>query len=144
MDFLKDLLDLVSGQLEDAVQSDVVVGQPIELGAVTIVPLSRLSVGLGVGGGEAQGEQFQTSKRNRSKAGKGNGQGGGSGMGARVRPVAVAVFTADGVDVLPIADKKGILDKITDKIPKLIDMVEKALERHDKGEPSAIESPAAS
>ncbi len=120
MQFLIDLMNMVAGKLEEATQSDVVVGEPIALAGLTIVPLSRLSVGLGGGGGEGEGEV--PVKRSKG-AGKGEGRGGGAGMGARVRPVGVAIFSDDGVEVLPIADNKGILDKIFDKVPELIDKV---------------------
>ncbi|MFN3196943.1 MAG: GerW family sporulation protein [Bradymonadia bacterium] len=126
MDSILDLLNTVAGNLEDASQSDVVVGQAIDLGKVQIVPLSRLSLGLGVGGGEGQGEVHAHGKgRHKHRGGKGKGRGAATGMGAKIRPVGVAIFTEDGVEVLPIADRKGILDKIFDKIPDVIDMVER-------------------
>ena len=147
MDDIIELLTLVSGQLTDAAQSDVVVGEPIDLGAVKIVPLSRLSMGLGLGGGEGEGEvQSYARGAKRTKAGRGKGFGGASGVGASVRPVGVAIFSDDGVQVLPIADRKGILDKIFDKIPKVIELVEKHMDRGvkriDKSETPKVEAPA--
>ncbi len=127
MQFLIELMELVAGKLENVTQSDVVVGEPIALGGLTLVPLSRLSVGLGGGGGEGEGETPEPpSKRRGRRRGRGKGTGAGAGMGARVRPVGVAIFSDDGVEVLPIADKKGILDKIFDKVPEVIDMVKAA------------------
>jgi len=134
MDSIIELLGLVSGELTGATQSEVVVGQPIDLGKVKIVPLSRLSLGMGLGGGEGEGEVHGKSRKGRTFGGHGKGFGGGSGAGARVRPVGVAIFTEDGVQVLPIADKKGILDKIFDKIPKVIELVETAMERRERRE----------
>jgi len=133
MEGLIELIELVAGSVEDAAKSDVVVGEPIAVGGVTLVPLSRLSVGLGGGGGEGEGQvpdKPKNIKRGHSfKNGKGKGSGGGAGFGARVRPVGVAIFSDDGVEVLPIADKKGILDKIFEKIPEVIDMVKQAQEK---------------
>ena len=124
MEFIIDLLGIVSGKLEEAAQSDVVVGQAIDLGAVTIVPLSRLSLGMGVGGGAGEGVQTHGGRDKNKRKGGGKGVGAGSGMGARVRPIGVAIFTEDGVEVLPIANRKGILDKIFDKIPELIEIAD--------------------
>jgi|GEM_PF-1341684 len=142
MDFLIELMGLVSGKLEEAAQSDVVVGQEIDLGAVKIVPLSRLSVGMGVGGGAGEGEMqgHEGRGKNKWKGGRGKGVGGASGMGAKVRPVGVAIFTEDGVEVMPIADKKGIIDKIFDKIPKLIEMIEEATNKNGSKKKPALES----
>lgn len=123
MQQVKELLDLVCGRLEDTAKSDVVVGSPIELGKVTVVPLSRISVGFGVGGGSGQGEAPQGRGRHPQPTGKGKGSGGGTGGGATVRPVGVAIFSEDGVEIVPIADRQGLLDKIFDKIPELVDKV---------------------
>lgn len=125
MDFIIDLVKLVSGKLEEATNSDIVVGQPIDLGAVTIVPLSRLTVGLGVAGGAGEGEMKGSGKsKGKWRGGRGKGVGGGSGMGAKVRPVGLAIFTDSGVEVLPISNKKGIIDRLLEKIPKIVEMVE--------------------
>ncbi|MCA9515751.1 MAG: hypothetical protein KC635_12465 [Myxococcales bacterium] len=128
MEGIVELIELVAGGVEDAARSDVVVGEPIVLGGVTIVPLSRLSLGLAGGSGEGEGDIPDDGKKASHRGGRGKGSGGGAGFGARVRPVGVAIFSADGVDVLPIADKKGIFDKLFDKVPEVIDMVKKAQE----------------
>lgn len=125
MEQLKELMGLVLGRVEKVAKSDIVVGDPITMGDVTIVPLSRLTMGFGGGGGEGEGEAQQT-KRGRSRKSKGKGKGGGSGMGAKVRPVGVVVFGPDGVDVHPIPAKKGLLDKIFDRIPEVIELAQEA------------------
>lgn len=127
--FLIELLGLVSGQLDEATQSDLVVGQSIDLGGVQIVPLSRMSVGMGVGGGMGEGDDGRRFEKKRRRKGHGKGIGGASGMGAKVRPVGVAIFTEDGVEVMPIADRKGIVDRIFDKVPQVIELVENAAKR---------------
>ncbi len=131
MQHVKELLELVTGKLETVAHSDAVVGEPIELGGVTLVPLTRISLGFGMGGGEGEGQGFgpggQAGKK-RGQGPQGKGIGGGTGGGAKVRPVGVAIFSADGVEVLPIKDQKGILDRVFDKVPELIDMVKEATE----------------
>ena len=128
MQFLIDLIAMVAGKLEESAHSDVVVGEPIAIGGVTLVPLSRLSVGFGGGGGEGEGDVSQHLHHGRRgpKGGRGKGIGQGAGLGARVRPVAVAIFSESGVEVLPIADKKGVLDKIMEKVPDVIELVKQA------------------
>lgn len=126
MQFIMDLISIVAGKLEETAQSDVVVGEPIVLGGVTIVPLSRLTVALGGIGGEGEGE---APRHRRHKGGRGKGRGEVTGLGAKVRPVAVAIFSEEGVEVLPIADRKGVLDKIMEKVPEVIELVKKAQEK---------------
>jgi uncharacterized spore protein YtfJ len=124
MQGVKKLLDLVCGRVESAAKSDVVVGAPIELGNVTVVPMSRISVGFGVGGGSGEGEAPNSGKgKSRQPAGKGKGAGGGTGGGATVRPVGVAIFSEEGVEIVPIADRPGLLDKLFEKVPELVEKV---------------------
>lgn len=138
MEAVHDLISLVSDKVGDIARSDVVIGDPIELGAITIVPLSRVSVGFGGGGGTGEGEPPKK-KRGRHAAG-GRGTGGGGGGGGKVRPVGVIVFGPDGVEVQPIPDRKGVLDKFFDKVPGLIEKIQALF---DDGPEEASAEPAA-
>jgi uncharacterized spore protein YtfJ len=104
-----DLIGLVSDKIGAIAQSDVVIGDPIELGEITIMTLSRVSIGFGGGGG-------------------------------KVRPVGVIIFGPDGVEVQPIADKKGLLDKLFDKVPELVSKIHAIFDGDD--EPVADATPA--
>lgn len=134
MQHVQDLIALVSDKVGNVAQSDIVVGDPIELGAVTIVPLSRVSVGFGGGGGQGEGEPPR--KKGQRHPGRGRGTGGGGGGGGKVRPVGVIVFGPNGVDVQPIPDKKGLLDKLFDKVPALIEKVQELTEKPAKASPA--------
>lgn len=114
-----EIIEQVTNTLSDIAQSDVVVGTPFEVGKVTLVPISRVAAGFGGAGGEGKGD-VQSGNKKRPE-GSGTGKGGGSGGAALVRPVAVVVFGEDGVEVLPIAEKQGKLEKLLDQIPDLIE-----------------------
>lgn len=124
MQHVQELLNLIGGQLEETANSDLVAGEPLTLGKHTVVPLSRFSLGMGGGGGEGEGmphHHHGPKFKGKQCAGPGKGTGGGTGGGAQIRPVAVAVFTDEGVKILSIPNRKGTLDKLFDKIPDLID-----------------------
>jgi uncharacterized spore protein YtfJ len=130
MTAITELIEEMAGTLADTANSDVVVGQAVELGSATIVPLSRVSLGFGGAGGEGdQRVGHCGGKSDKSSNDRGKGTGSGAGGGARVRPVGVIVFTDEGVRVEKIPDKSGPLEKIFEKIPDLIDMAH----RHGKG-----------
>lgn len=135
MEAVQDLISLVSDKIGDIAKSDVVLGDPIELGAVTIVPLSRVSVGFGGAGGTAEAEPPR--KKNRRHP-RGRGTGAGGGGGGKVRPVGVIIFGPDGVEVQPIADKKGLLDKLFDKVPALVERIHDIFEGDDDVADKAI------
>ena len=123
MEEIRQLMELVGAKLDGVAKSDAVVGEPIELGGVTLVPISRLGIGLGAGGGVGEGEG--PTRKKGPRHGRGKGVGGGSGGGARIRPVAVLAFTEDGVEVLPVPNKKGKLDQLVERIPEWIEKFEK-------------------
>lgn len=119
MDYITEIMDLVSERLASTASSEVVAGEPIKLGKFTIVPVSRVTLGIGAAGGSGEG-QGKSAKSAGSK-----GTGGGTAGGARVRPMAVAVFCDEGVQILPIPDRRGHLDKLMDRIPAMIERFRK-------------------
>jgi uncharacterized spore protein YtfJ len=121
MEQVNELFEIVSRQLGAVAQSDVVVGTPVKLGAWTVVPVSRITIGLGAGGGTGDGDMQHHHHGKKPCSGQGQGTGGGGGGGGRVRPVAVLVLGPDGVEVLPIPNKTGKLDRLMDKLPEWID-----------------------
>jgi uncharacterized spore protein YtfJ len=124
MEQLQEILSMIGGRLDEVATGDVVVGSPIKLGSVTLYPVSRISIGLGGGGGSGT-EALKG-------AAPASGTGGGAGGGAKARPVAVLVFSEEGVSVLPISDGKGKLEQIFDKIPELVERL--------KGEAKKVDS----
>lgn len=120
MQEVSELMELVGGHLGDVADAEVVMGEPLTLGQYTLIPLTRVSVGLGVGGGKGEGEAQARARRMHGHS-KGKGVGGGTGGGAKLRPVAMLAFGPKGVEVLPVPDKKGKLDKLMEKIPGWIE-----------------------
>ena len=124
-----EMLEQMVETLSDTAKSEVVVGKEIELGSTTIVPLSRVSIGFGCGSGEGPA----VLKVNREKDKKvwqreGKGIGLGTGGSAKVIPVGVIIFTEDSVRVekIPdIPDEGGLLTKIFDKIPAILEFAKK-------------------
>jgi uncharacterized spore protein YtfJ len=114
MENLQNLYETVSEQLGAMAQSDIAVGAPIAVGNVTLIPLCRVSVGFGAGGGTGEGNV------NHRKQQCGRGTGGGTGGGGKVRPVAVIVFSEQGVEVLQVGDSCSRLEKFLEKIPELV------------------------
>jgi uncharacterized spore protein YtfJ len=115
---LEEMLQAVSEELSAVATGDAVVGSPIQLGEVTVYPVSLVSVGLGGGGGD--GETAADSGKPEK------GTGGGSGGGARACPVAVLVVGADGVKVLPLPQRRGPVERLMDKLPDLVNRVKGA------------------
>jgi uncharacterized spore protein YtfJ len=121
---ISEFIEEATRSLSDAANSEVVVGQTIELGSAKIIPLCRISLGFGGGGGEGD-QRFCHGQGKKDNHANGKGKGSGACGGAKVRPVAAIVFTEEEVRVEKIPDKSGPLDKIFEKIPDLIDLAQK-------------------
>lgn len=116
---IEEILRAVSEEVSGTATGDAVVGSPIQMGTVTVYPISAVSVGLGGGGGEGE-----TAGNGGSKTEK--GLGAASGGGAKARPVAVLVAGAGtGVKVIPLPQRRGAFERLLDKIPELAERFNK-------------------
>lgn len=106
---LKEYLETLMKDLSKMLSSESVVGEPITVGQVTIVPVVTVSFGFGTGGGEGKDE----------KQNGGNGAGGGAG--GRITPTAFLVVNGDQVTLLPVEKKGNTVDRLIDTIPGLVD-----------------------
>ncbi|RNI15498.1 sporulation protein [Methanohalophilus sp. RSK] len=104
---VEDVMKEVSGELERLVSTKTVVGEAMEVGGKTIIPISKVSFGFGSGGGEGK------------KSATESGFGGGGGAGAKIEPVAFLVISEEDVKLLRVSGK-GDIDKVIEAVPELI------------------------
>lgn len=113
---LNDLMSVAADKLRALADSNTVVGQPIQTGDVTLIPISRLSFGIASGGTE-----YSTKKQ---PVGGDNAFGGGSGASGKVEPVAFLIVRGDSVRLLPVAPPPATtLDRVIDTMPDVVDKV---------------------
>ena len=121
MTVVEDLVKTTLGEIEKVLSTRTVVGEPITVEGVTLIPLISVGFGFGAGGGEGKGEAKQ----------KGEGVGGGTGGGAGVKPIAMVIIDKEGVRIEPI--KGGMataIEKIGETIPQMIEKsIEKVMEK---------------
>jgi uncharacterized spore protein YtfJ len=106
MNIAEDLMKSLLEQLKVIATTETIVGEPFKAGEISIIPVSRVSMGIGVGGG-GQSQQ---------------GEGVGGGGGVKVEPIAFLVIKDHSVSLLNVGKGKG-LDALYEKIPDLIDKV---------------------
>ncbi len=117
---LNEIINTSLEKIKELAKNETVVGEPMSLpGGVTVIPVSKISMGFVSGGLDFP------SKKN-SDAPVATKFGGGGGTGITVTPVAFLTVSAAGtVEMLPIlgpgdADK---LDKITTLVEKTPDVL---------------------
>ena len=109
-----EILSLSMDKIRSIADTKTVIGDPIEVaGALTVIPISKVSMGIATAG--------LSLKRKKDAQDKPRfGAGGGSGV--NVTPIAFLVINAQGVyDLLPIGDPDDI-----DPIVKVADLIEKS------------------
>ena len=126
---LPNMLENTIAKIREMVDVNSVIGTPITTpDGVTIIPVSKISVGVGGGGSD-----FVSKNPNKQE----NPFGGGAGGGVKVTPVAFLVIKESTVRVLPIpAPANTTADRIVEQVPdvldKLTDFIDSRMEK--KGE----------
>ena len=113
---ISELMRATMEQIRAVADANTIIGAPIQAEGVTLIPVSRLS--LGVAGG---GTEFSTKKQ---APGGDNGFGGGSGASAKLEPVAFLVVWEGGVKLLPVAPPPATTaDRVIEAVPEVVDKV---------------------
>ena len=127
---LSELMRATMEQIRAVADANTIIGTPIQAEGVTLIPVSRLS--LGVAGG---GTEFSTKKQ---QAGGDNAFGGGSGASARLEPVAFLVVRGDSVKLLPVAPPPATtVDRVIETVPEVVDKVTGFIEKQQEKQAKA-------
>ncbi|MCX6088949.1 MAG: spore germination protein GerW family protein [Candidatus Atribacteria bacterium] len=96
------LMDVVLSKISAMVQPNTLIGSPITMGNVTVVPVIKVDVGFGGGGGLGQLS--------------GQPSGGGTGGGITLEPVSFLIIQGENVTLLsattPSSPWKEIIEKV--------------------------------
>jgi uncharacterized spore protein YtfJ len=105
---LAEVIKTALDQMHHIAKTETVVGEPIVAGEVTLIPVSRISIGFAAGG-----------------AGKDDtsASGAGTGGGITITPIAFIVVTGDRVQVQPLTPSDPIMSKIMSIAPDVISNV---------------------
>ena len=122
---LSELMRATMEQLRAVADANTIIGAPIQAEGVTLIPVSRLS--LGVAGG---GTEFSTKKQ---APGGDNGFGGGSGASAKLEPVAFLIIREGNVKLLPVMPPPATtVDRVIEAVPEVVDKVTGFIEKQQE------------
>jgi sporulation protein YtfJ len=113
---LPNMLENTIAKVREMVNANSVVGEPITTAdGVTIIPISKISVGLGGGGSD-----FVSKAPNQHE----NPFGGGVGAGVKVTPVAFLIVKEGNVRMLPVATPANTTaDRLVEMVPDTLDKI---------------------
>lgn len=113
----KESIDSIFSNFERFIKTETVVGQPIVVGEVTLVPIISVFFGCGAGGGKGSDNKSIDS------------DGAGGGGGARITPDAIVVIKKGEVSMLPIKSKNN-LEALIEMVPEIITKVSMKKEKN--------------
>ncbi|MBN1306946.1 MAG: hypothetical protein JXA18_03450 [Chitinispirillaceae bacterium] len=116
---LADIIKTALDRMQYIAKTETVIGAPIVAGEVTLIPVSRISIGFAAGG---------AGKDDKS------GNGAGTGGGITITPVAFIVVTGEKVQVQPVTPSDPIMSKIMSLAPDAVNVVANYLKNRGKKE----------
>lgn len=110
---ISDLMDVTINRIKEMVDSNTIIGDPVNMGdGTTVLPVSKISFGFASGGSDIGAKSAKDLF------------GGGSGAGITVTPVAFLVCKKNGdVRLLQVAAKTNDVDKIVNIVPDVVDKI---------------------
>ena len=120
---LPNMLESTIAKIREMVDVNSVIGNPITTpDGVTIIPVSKVSVGFGGGGSD-----FVSKNANHHE----NPFGGGAGGGVKVTPIAFLVVKEGSVRMLPVAAPANTTaDRLVEMVPDVLDKVSAFIDSH--------------
>ena len=124
---LPNMLDNTIAKIREMVDANSVIGEPITTAdGVTVIPVSKISVGLAGGGSD-----FVSKNLNHHE----NPFGGGVGAGVKVTPVAFLIIKDSNVRMVPVATPANTTaDRVVEMIPDTLDKIADFIDSRKKGE----------
>ncbi len=104
MSNLNSSLEVLFSKMEGFISSKTVVGEPINIGEVIIVPLVDISVGVGAGSYERKEK---------------NNENSGGGLGAKITPSAMLVVQNGSVQLVDVKNQNSV-NKLIDMVPGVV------------------------
>ena len=124
---LPNMLDNTIAKIREMVDVNSVIGDPITTpDGVTIIPVSKVSVGFAGGGSD-----YVSKHPNKEE----NPFGGGAGGGVKVTPIAFLIVKDGSVRMLPVAAPANTTaDRIVEQVPDVLDKIAAFIDSRTKKE----------
>lgn len=114
---LSEVLSTALDKIQYLSKTETVFGDPITAGDVTLIPISKVSIGFAAGGADTKGS---------------SGTGTGAGGGVSIIPVGLISVSGGKVQILPVEKENPTLQKILTKAPEIIGKIQAFLDKREK------------
>jgi uncharacterized spore protein YtfJ len=120
-DLIKALLD----GFKAVAKTETIVGEGIKAGDYTVLPVSKISLGIGAGAGT---QQIKST----------GGSGGAGGGGICVEPIAFLVIKEGEVFILNLRRMPAMIEAFFGRFPDMVEKAVNILRGQKKGEPKTV------
>lgn len=119
-----ELMQNTMESVRNILKVDTVVGDPIFTpDGITLVPISKISVGFGGGGIEL----------NSRKSGENRPYGGGNATGVKIEPIGFLVIKEGVVRMINVTPPASTtVDRLIDMVPQVMDKIDAFVEKQKK------------
>lgn len=117
-------IDNIIQKVTDALSTKTVIGDPIEIGQISLIPVMNVSFGFGGGGGDG------------GSSASDHGSGAGGAGGARISVTGMMVVKGDEVSFIPTgksAGRGGSIEKLVDALPDLLETLKGKTGKEENG-----------
>ena len=115
---LSDMMTSTMAKIKDMIDVNTVIGDPITTpDGVTIIPVTKVSIGYGGGGSDFAMKNMP--------ANRDNPFGGGAGGSVKITPIAFLIIRDGNVRMLPVAEPASTsMDRLIEQVPDLLDRID--------------------
>ena len=113
---IESIMNITMENLKAMVDADTIIGSPITVGEVTLIPVSKVSFGLATGGSDLPTKERSTF-------------GGGGGAGVTVHPIAFICISGSNVKMLQVNLDRTPVDRLIDAAPELLTKIKEFVEK---------------
>lgn len=119
---INDMMSNTMTKIREMMDANTVIGDPIEVGGVTIIPVCKISMGYGTGGTDFAQKSQKTDHE--------NAFGGGAGMGVSIIPISFLVIKDGNVRTISVSQPANTtIDRVIDLVPDMVDKVETMIDK---------------
>lgn len=117
---IKGIMDITMDKLRAMVDANTIIGDPIVVGDITLIPVSKVSFGVATGGSDFP-----------SKTQSGL-FGGGGGAGVTLSPVAFIAINGQSVKMMPVYNEMTSVDKAISMAPEVLEKAKELFSKDKK------------
>lgn len=117
---INQMMGITIDKIREMGDVKTVIGDPIQAGETTIIPVSKVSYGFASGGSDLPAKQNPKELF-----------GGGAGAGVTVQPIAFLIVNKDGnVRLMQVSSSDDKVSNIIRSVPELLDKISEMVKEH--------------